>query len=212
MTSAAERELLDDLAAFAMLGGDSPPDVLYQELGIKPEVLSSALGAPWRVFLLPDDLAGYRKHMHGMRADVRRPFKEAQGRTAALRGDDEIRRAGILSSLVLPALTRACVSFTRAEARHRLGQLAVAVASCRARTGQFPAKLEDLVPDHIAEIPADPFDDQPLRWRSSATGVTVYSIGEDLTDDGGAIPLDTATGKGDIIFRVGAAQNAGKLP
>ena len=193
------------LSAFAMLGGDTTPDYMSQELGLDKSFLAPALIVQWRVFLLPDDLAGYRKHLRAMRDAARLSFKDAQSKVSELSRDGEIRRAGILSSYVLPALSRAYRTFARAEARHRLAEVAVAVASSRAKTGQFPAKLESLVPDYLAEVPLDPFDEKPLRMVTSATGVTLYSIGEDLVDDGGAIPMDPGTGKGDIIFRVGSA-------
>lgn len=51
-------------------------------------------------------------------------------------------------------------------------------------------------PVRLADVPAallpggvsiDPFDGKPLRYRRTADGVVVYSVGEDCKDDGGAI-------------------------
>ena len=41
--------------------------------------------------------------------------------------------------------------------------------------GQIPAKLEDLVPQYLTSIPADPWDGSPLRW--SAADQIVYAVG-----------------------------------
>ncbi|NLG34457.1 MAG: hypothetical protein GX548_03795 [Lentisphaerae bacterium] len=58
--------------------------------------------------------------------------------------------------------------------------------ACRAyeeATGHLPETLEELVPDYLPAIPRDPFDGQPFRY--SAERRLVYSVGENLADDGG---------------------------
>ncbi len=35
-------------------------------------------------------------------------------------------------------------------------------------------------------VPTDPFDGKNLKYRTRETGFVVYSVGEDLTDEGGA--------------------------
>ena len=37
----------------------------------------------------------------------------------------------------------------------------------------------------VSTVPLDLFDGQPLRYRKLPKGYAVYSIGRDLTDDGG---------------------------
>ncbi|MCY3021579.1 MAG: hypothetical protein NTW87_21400, partial [Planctomycetota bacterium] len=196
------------LSAFAMLSSDTPTQELSREVGADPRFFGPVLGAPWRVFLLPDDLEGYRRQMKTLRDMAQVGFKDALARSKKLEDENAIRRAGILSAFVLPALSRCYIAFARAEARHRLAEAALATAAYRAKTGQFPAKLEGLVPDYLAEVPLDPYDEQPLRFRPTASAVTVYSIGEDLVDDGGATESDTGTEKGDIVFRVGSVPTA----
>ena len=51
--------------------------------------------------------------------------------------------------------------------------------------GKLPEKLDELVPKFLDSVPADPFDNAPMRWN--ATGRVVYSIGKDLKDDNGAV-------------------------
>ena len=34
-------------------------------------------------------------------------------------------------------------------------------------------------------MPLDPFDGEPLRYKKLSPGYIVYSIGDDLSDDGG---------------------------
>ena len=70
--------------------------------------------------------------------------------------------------------------------RTRAAIVAIALERWRlAHAGQLPASLFELVPDYLPAVPADPYDDQPLRYRKLPRGYVVYSIGPDFTDDGG---------------------------
>jgi hypothetical protein len=61
----------------------------------------------------------------------------------------------------------------------------LACESYRSSHGKYPRKLEELVPRFIAAIPADPFTGEPLLYALRPPGFVVYSVGEDLADDGG---------------------------
>jgi hypothetical protein len=72
--------------------------------------------------------------------------------------------------------------------RAQLQTLRVAIAAERYRLkyGQWPDKLETLVPEFLAEVPGDPFNlPNPLRLVRTVDGLVVYSIGLNLRDDGG---------------------------
>ena len=51
--------------------------------------------------------------------------------------------------------------------------------------GGMAGSLEDAVPAYMAGVPVDPFDEKPLRYRVDESRGLIYSIGPDLTDDGG---------------------------
>ena len=53
----------------------------------------------------------------------------------------------------------------------------------RKRPGNLPETLQALVPDYLPAVPRDPFDGQPFRYSTERR--IIYSVGEDLTDDGG---------------------------
>lgn len=101
---------------------------------------------------------------------------------------------GLLRSL-LPPIDHLCMS----EQEHRcvLAGLttAVLVEAHRRRTGALPANLEELSPDDLHQVggttlPADPFDQsRPLGYRRAGDRTyTLYSVGADRADDGGAGP------------------------
>lgn len=54
-----------------------------------------------------------------------------------------------------------------------------------AHPGRTPKSLAELVPNYLPMVPNDPFDEQPLRYRSLPSGFIIYAIGADLTDNGG---------------------------
>jgi hypothetical protein len=92
----------------------------------------------------------------------------------------------IFSAMLLLGLEKAATRFAQFEARRRAAKLALAVEGYRiAHSGDLPERLDELIPQFIAEIPKDPFDGQPLRFRRLATGFVVYSIGANRVDDGG---------------------------
>ena len=73
----------------------------------------------------------------------------------------------------------------RVLAQLRCARAALAVERYRIANDEPPAKLADLVPEYLDAVPADPFTGKPLRYKRDRSSFTVYSVGEDTTDDGG---------------------------
>ncbi|UCD49970.1 MAG: hypothetical protein JSW27_20875 [Phycisphaerales bacterium] len=85
----------------------------------------------------------------------------------------------------LPALGRFVEIDLANLTRLRVAHVAVAVERYRVAHGRLPDQWNELVPAYLETAPTDPYDGQPLRYRKLAAGFAVYSIGEDLSDDGG---------------------------
>ena len=92
-----------------------------------------------------------------------------------------IRAAG--SKSMIGSFARTAV---RTEAALRLARVALAVAEHRARSGNFPASLDELKPMFADGVPLDPFTDSPFIYERTATGVRIASQGR-LADE---TPLD----------------------
>ncbi len=69
-----------------------------------------------------------------------------------------------------------------------LFRLTLALKGFRKAQGRLPEKLEELVPEWIAEITKDPFDGQPLRYDRARR--VIWSIGNDGKDSLGAFEPD----------------------
>lgn len=90
--------------------------------------------------------------------------------------------------------------FAATLANLRLIRSACAVERYRLTHGELPRTLDDLVPDYLDAVPADPFDGQPLRYApAGAAAYTLHSIGMNQTDDGGQ-PGEHRSG--DIVIEV----------
>ena len=73
-----------------------------------------------------------------------------------------------------------------ANTRFRLIRLAFASAVYRAEHGSYPAKLTELVPKYVTQMPVDVFCDSDLRYhRTGDGGYLLYSVGVNGKDDGG---------------------------
>ncbi|MHB8521166.1 MAG: ABC transporter permease [Limisphaerales bacterium] len=94
------------------------------------------------------------------------------------------------------------------EARCRAAVIGVAIERFRLRhPGRLPDRLSELVPEFIPEIPRDPFDGQPMRYKRLPKGYCVYSVDRNGKDDGGVEPSISRQGRpgtldGDITFSV----------
>lgn len=94
-------------------------------------------------------------------------------------------RLYVYSGLLLPTFAKVVNRDATVQANLRLASTALAIERFRRTHGELPKKLEELVPDYLATVPNDPFDGAALRYLPRETGYTIYSIGDDLKDDGG---------------------------
>jgi len=91
--------------------------------------------------------------------------------------------------------TEACVSLIQTD---------IALRRFNADQGNYPAKLDDLVPRYLKTIPIDPFGiGKPLRYKPLDGGKSflVYSVGGNMTDDGGKpSPKKSDWKNGDVLL------------
>jgi hypothetical protein len=86
----------------------------------------------------------------------------------------------------------------RTEVERQIVITAIALKRYQLPHGAYPPGLAALKPELATEVPRDPIDGKPLRYRLDSDGTYVlYSVGEDGKDDGGdvsaATPSKTAT-------------------
>jgi hypothetical protein len=133
-----------------------------------------------------DDLALYLDVFRRYYAAAGKPWPQAIREAAAIADELEARtnsaegrlRYGV-TAWVMPELEFTFESAPMIAAYAVVGETALAVAQFRRTHGAPPEKLEQLVPEFLAAVPTDPFDEQPLRYYRDESGYTVYSVGLD---------------------------------
>ena len=116
--------------------------------------------------------------------------------------------ASVFATKVLPLLRRIANTTDRGTMQIELDKLAFALAAYRADRGSFPAKLAELKPKYVTEIPQDIFGDGELHYRPEGTGYLLYSVGVNEKDDGGKTREDRKADEDwdDLVVRMTAAK------
>jgi hypothetical protein len=90
-----------------------------------------------------------------------------------------------VSAFILPPMSGVFIREARSFVNIHLAITAFAVERFRLANGKLPENLNELTPQFLSAVPADPFDGKPLRYHRLAKGYAVYSVGQDGHDDGG---------------------------
>lgn len=107
----------------------------------------------------------------------------------------------VVVNFLMPAFTQLRIAEDRVQTKLRLVRIAVALERHRKAHGRFPARLADLRPRFLKELPADLFTEKPFHYKPAKVGYLLYSVGQNMKDDGGK-PLDSSSDADDIAVRV----------
>ena len=107
------------------------------------------------------------------------------------------------SRMLIPAIVRIATACLESRARLCCASAAIGCERYRLARGTWPSGFDELVPEFLPSRPIDPFDGQPLRFRSENNVVVIYSVGADRRDDGGRAEADShAIDARDLVFRL----------
>lgn len=79
-------------------------------------------------------------------------------------------------------------------------RIMMALQVYKAEKGAFEDTLDALAPGILDKVPVDPVSGEPFRYECTEDGWRLWAVGPDKKDDGGEVPYDPDTGKGDILF------------
>lgn len=137
-------------------------------------------------------------------ADLKKKFAEPDAVKKMLEGKDAKVVLGkalgeFLTVHLSPAYQKVMQAHDRAAQTDRTLQVAFALAAYKADNKKYPAKLSDLAPKYLKEVPIDLFlDDKPLVYKLSEKGYQFYSVGVNGKDDGGKTYGDDPPGSDDL--------------
>ncbi len=90
-----------------------------------------------------------------------------------------------LFMIVIPGFDKTLESKCGTDGILAGAKLTVACNRFQREMGRWPAELQELVPEFLAEVPRDPYDGAPFRY-SEEKGL-VWAVGKNLTDEGGSM-------------------------
>lgn len=138
------------------------------------------------------------------------PRKERRGNADDYIGI-EVPKRYILLQLMIPAIGKAISARDQWMQQQHAARIMIALERYRAAKGEYPEKLEQLVPAFIEGMPGDPYSDsgfvyKPGQDRKARGSYTLYSVGDDNEDNGGKRAMSEfdalrKEGKGtDLVF------------
>jgi hypothetical protein len=101
------------------------------------------------------------------------------------RGVQKLSFWHVVVKRVRPSLGRLAALDLRLRVHLDLARSALAVERDRLATGEVPEELTQLVPRFLDDVPIDPFDGRPIRYRRTKPGYILYSVLVDGQDNGG---------------------------
>jgi hypothetical protein len=108
-----------------------------------------------------------------------------------------------LAHVSFVSLDRILDGLMRGQAFARTAAAGIAAERFRMKHGAWPESPDDLVPEFLTAVPADPFDGKPVRFRRLGDGVVVYTLGPDAADNGGNLADASPQPEGtDLGFRL----------
>jgi hypothetical protein len=176
-------------------------NLLYDNPMRYDEEISANIGP-----LLHADHVRYLRMYEQIIAAFELPHAEGAAELEAImeevRPDSKLERIRfILSSMILPAVDATHVALGRVTVSIRSTATLIACERYHLATGSWPRQLSVLTPRFMASVPLDPLDGQPLRYKVTPEAVIVYSVGEDLKDDGGTSTEDSRYSRPDQVTR-----------
>ena len=143
----------------------------------------STLGRPW----LNMDGAAYIDIMSRASSAAELPYYEAAPQLMRLETETRnLPNTRILAKMhIVSGLSGTCGAQAQHEATLDLMQMGILVEQYKASTGSYPEDLDAIVPELGGSLPVDPFTGKPYLYKPSDDGFLLYSIGQNLIDDGG---------------------------
>jgi hypothetical protein len=156
--------------------------------------------------MLDQEALFYLDRMTAWIESAKRDLKDAAMVAAKLESEPDSKSHPV-AMIFLSGLPKGLQRISNNSGFVRATEAALAVERYRnANNGNLPDSLEQLVPQQLREIPSDPFDGKPIRYKRLAQGgYATYSIGPDMKDND-AMPSPSLGQLGrpgsDLVFAV----------
>jgi hypothetical protein len=141
----------------------------------------------WRVYILPSEIRAAKDIITYRMTEPVGSYEALQENMKAIYNAAESGEMSIFTGIGTPNYSGYVSRAMSRDAMRGLCDIALAITSYKAATGQYPTRLEDLVPSYIDQVPLDPFDHKSLKMKSVVGGLDLYSVGPEQETDSGTL-------------------------
>jgi hypothetical protein len=186
---ACQISMIEDVASGDMdFRGIGPAEPKRQALGLAQRLLWRA--GRWPFFKPNRTRRMFAETMRKMVEDAPKPYNEIRhidSDERALNPVMAVLRGNAIGEMIYRLLMPAVRGVHKVKCQTNVELAAtrtlLAVKAYKLDKGRLPETLDQLVPEYLDAVPIDDFDGKPLRY--SAAKKIIYSVGEDLEDNGG---------------------------
>jgi hypothetical protein len=130
---------------------------------------------------LEAQVSEFIRDYRGFVSSIDRPYYEVRDLPV-----EQMISDNIFSREILPFIADMPAVQAHVDAE-RLGiATTLALEMYRQEQGAYPGSLDALSPDYLQLVPKDPFTNKPFVYHTTDDGYTLYSVGKDAEDNGGA--------------------------
>jgi hypothetical protein len=97
----------------------------------------------------------------------------------------------VILKVAMPFFGRLATKTSLAQAELKMTQIACALERYRLTHNQYPDELSALTPQFASAVPNDPIKGGQFQYRRTGDTFLLYSIGWNMTDDGGKTVMTT---------------------
>lgn len=155
----------------------SGPNLAVEEFGVFGSWGLSA----WRVFALPSEFDSMDKALEALNTASAKPYPQAAKELLVFEETFQKEPQGLFVRMFImygPITYRFRIA--EADALQVLMQAALAATAFKSDRGEYPAALDELVPEYMAKIPKDPFNGKPVQLKVLDGGLDLSCVGDEL--------------------------------
>ena len=118
-------------------------------------------------------------------------------------GDAVFKSRYLLAALLLPAVDKANTVMAADRAQRDAVDVAAACVRFRQAKGAWPTSVAALVPAYLPSVPSDPWNGKAIGMKGDGTAFRVWSVGEDMMDQGGELSMGSQSPRAQPRFGSG---------